>query len=399
MPSIRTLTPAELRLHRQLAHQDSLALLEALGQEPGGQTRSFPLLETINPPLWEFGHIAWFNEFWTVRNPHRRLGMSAPGGDRPPSQLGLDDSTFDSAVLAHSLRWDLPQWSLGAIERALREGHAQGMQSLEEDIQGGYPLYFQVLSLAHELMHAEAFQMTGVTLGLALPGPGLDQLLPEPQRLAPIPLMARAWWSRPTAHEFWFDNEGAEGRMQVEHCEIDAAPVSHGQYWEFVEAGGYAREELWTPEGWRWRGQSGLQRPIHLESQNGQLLRAWQGDWRPIHPDCPMLQVSAHEAEAWCSWAGHRLPTEAEWLAGADAGMRWGQVWEWTSQAFAPFRGFAPHPYREYSQPWFGSHRLLKGASWMTHALLVDPRYRNFFCAQRTDVFSGFRSVRARKSA
>ena len=111
-------------------------------------------------------------------------------------------------------------------------------------------------------------------------------------------------------------------------------------------------------------------------------------------PDDAAVHLTAHEAEAWCRWAGRRLPTEAEWECTAltEPGFRWGQVWEWTATAFEPYPDFTPHPYRDYSAPWFGSRRVLRGACPATSPALAHPKYRNFFEPQRSDVFAGFRS-------
>jgi EgtB-related family protein len=177
--------------------------------------------------------------------------------------------------------------------------------------------------------------------------------------------------------------------------EIDFRPISVSRYWEFVEHEGYLRRRFWSDEGWGWRQKSGAEGPLHfLKSQEGFQHRV--GDhWQAIEPDAPAIHLSLFEAQAWCNWAGRRLPSEAEWMAAVDAGVEWGKVWEWTSSTFGPFPGFSPHPYQEYSKPWFKGHWVLKGASTMTNDLLRDPLLRNFYRPQRRDVFAGFRSVRA----
>jgi EgtB-related family protein len=88
------------------------------------------------------------------------------------------------------------------------------------------------------------------------------------------------------------------------------------------------------------------------------------------------------------------LPTEAEWeCASQQPDFEWGQVWEWTASQFAPYPGFEVHPYRDYSEPWWHNHRVLRGACAATSAHVVDVRYRNFFVPERRDIFAGFRSV------
>jgi EgtB-related family protein len=108
-----------------------------------------------------------------------------------------------------------------------------------------------------------------------------------------------------------------------------------------------------------------------------------------------VIHVSAWEAEAFARRAGRRLPHAAEWeCAARDPRFHWGQsVWEWTADAFLPYPGFAAGPYADYSRPWFGDHRELRGGSFATHARLHDPAYRNFFVADRNDVFAGFRTA------
>ena len=169
--------------------------------------------------------------------------------------------------------------------------------------------------------------------------------------------------------------------------------MSHAEFAAFVEDGGYALESLWSPKGWQWRNEKNVHGPRWLRIQNGAIESYAYGQWRAVDGHSPMVHVNLHEAQAYCHWAKRALPTEAQWLAGQRADMCWGAVWEWTADVFTPFEGFSPHPYREYSEPWFVTHQLVKGASYTTPIPLKDCRFRNFYCAHRNDIALGFRTV------
>jgi EgtB-related family protein len=139
--------------------------------------------------------------------------------------------------------------------------------------------------------------------------------------------------------------------------------------------------------------------PRYLRRAPDASAAAWQqqrwGRWQALDSTLPACHLSCFEAEAWCAWAGRRLPSEAEWeraAVGRPDAFAWGAVWEWTASPFAAYPGFAAHPYRDYSAPWFGSRRVLRGASCATQPRLHHARYRNFFPPERNDIFAGFRS-------
>ena len=358
-----------------------------------------PLAEHLNPPRWELGHVGWFQEWWLGRNRQRALGVRAdPLHARPPSLLAGADALYDSSAVAHDSRWTLPLPDADATRAYLAQVLAQSLALLPDAEENDDGLYFWRLALFHEDMHAEAAVYMAQALGLALPEElrrGQGRLPAAPQSFErQLALPGGAWRLGWDGLGFAFDNELPAHAVTLAPFQIDAAPVNWARFLPFVEAGGYGEARWWSAEGWRWRAASGREVPAVLRRTDGGWQQWCLGTWAPLDPEAPALHLSAWEAEAWCRWAGRRLPSEAEWECAACSapGFCWGEAWEWTASAFEPFAGFAPHPYRDYSQPWFGSRRVLRGASFATAARLVHPKYRNYFPPHRGDVPAGFRS-------
>ena len=393
--SVRFCDADQLEFETRRCQQQLLLCLHEFADRLESPSLSVPLLDEVNPPLWDFGHVAWFTEYWITRNSARHEGVRQLTLERSPSVLKNADHLFNSATIAHADRWQLDLLGVDGIREYLVNTFNSALNSLKEDRKTDSSLYFHRLCLAHAWMHIEAFQMNAQTLGIPLltlqrssegaAVVGKDSLFVSAQTVQ----------FSPDKSTFHFDNEADALTADMNAFEIDFRPISVSRYWEFVEHEGYLQRRLWSDEGWAWRQKSGAEAPLHfLKSEEG--FRHRMGDhWQAVKPDAPAIHLSFFEAQAWCNWAGRRLPSEAEWMAAVDAGVEWGKVWEWTSSTFGPFPGFSPHPYQEYSKPWFKGHWVLKGASTMTNDLLRDPLLRNFYRPQRRDVFAGFRSVRA----
>jgi ergothioneine biosynthesis protein EgtB len=198
---------------------------------------------------------------------------------------------------------------------------------------------------------------------------------------------------------FVFDNEKWGHDVEVPEFEIDAQVVSWAQYGEFVEDGGYDERRFWSDEGWAWAQRLERRTPRHVDQMRQGVLLRRHGKMVRVPLTQPVMHVSWYEADAWCRWAGRRLPAEVEWEAsayqGATRGFRWGDVWEWTATTFRPYPGFEADPDRDYSQPCFGTHKVLRGASFATSSRMRHAKYRNFFPPERDDMFCGFRSCAA----
>jgi len=211
-----------------------------------------------------------------------------------------------------------------------------------------------------------------------------------------ITLAAGRWQLGWSGADFAFDNELAAQEVALDGCEIDSRVLTWAEYLPFVDAGGYHQLAWWSEAGQQWLGRSRASAPRYLE-RAGSSWRQWRhGAWRALPADEPACHLTLHEAQAWCTWAGRRLPSEAEWERAALAApqrFRHGDVWEWTASPFEPFAAFEPHPYRDYSAPWFGgSRQVLRGGSFMTQPRLRHPRYRNYFQPGRNDLPAGLRT-------
>jgi iron(II)-dependent oxidoreductase len=389
-PSFRHLDPAQLAAALVGARDYTLSLFDRLEAAGYADARHVPRIATINPPLWELGHTAWFAEWYIVRG----ADSSHPAAARRPSLLALGDDWFDSNTVPHRTRWTLDLPAPGALKTWCREVLDRTLDSLGRAGAADDALYPYRLLLAHEDMHGEAFRYTLQTLGVA----------DEWSRSQPRTEQAGGDIGYPggtivlgggQGSGFVFDNEKTAHPVRVAPFRIDCALVTNAQYAEFIADGGYQYPRFWSAAGRAWLLREGRCAPRYWERDGGQWLARRGSGLALLAPGESVRHVSLYEAQAYCSWAGRRLPLETEWEFAATSsqpGFRWGDLWEWTASPFTPYPGFAADAYREYSAPWFDTHQVLRGASFATPDRLRSPHFRNFYLPERDDMFAGFRT-------
>jgi gamma-glutamyl hercynylcysteine S-oxide synthase len=379
----------------------------------------------MSPLAWDLAHIAAFEELWLCL---RVAGLE-------PAHPDLL-TVYDALETPREVRGDVRRLNPAEAREYLAAVRECVLLVLEETDLAETGFVWEMV-VQHEHQHNETMLQT---LSLADPG-----VYSPPRRALPaasadrgpdmIEIDAGPFLAGAAPGRFTYDNERPRHEVDLPAFEIDRLPVTNGDFLEFVEAGGYARRFAWSEEGWSWRSEAGIERPLY-----------WTADGRERHldrlddldPSLPVMHVSWYEADAYARWRGKRLPTELEWEKAAAWGpgfseprtYPWGEgqpaldranldhtgfrpasagaypsgasaygvlgllgdAWEWTDSHFTGYRGFEPHPYREYSEVFFGSdYRVLRGASWATRPSVARNTFRNWDFPQRRQIFAGFR--------
>lgn len=220
---------------------------------------------------------------------------------------------------------------------------------------------------------------------------------------------------------FAFDCEGPRHRTWLAPHSLADRTVTNGEWQQFIADGGYREPRWWLADGWAWLQREGIHAPLYWEDRDGVWTRFGLDGRRLIDPAAPVTHVSFYEADAYASWAGARLPTEAEWEAVAAAydphggnqldaagaveprpaeGIPafFGDVWEWTGSAYRPYPGFATAEgaVGEYNGKFMSGQFVLRGGSCATPRGHARASYRNFFYPHQRWQFTGVRLARDR---
>jgi iron(II)-dependent oxidoreductase len=340
------------------------------------------------PLLWELGRLGWFQEYWIARNVQRQRGERCDV-TRPKlaSILPEADALFESPGAA-------PMTDLQTVRQYLVDSLETTLELLESAAEDDDALYFYRLALLREDDCVERFAVLSQTLGF-------DAGLRAPITTRPVrpPLLfpdTRVQLGSASGG-FVPDREKWAHEVVLPEFEIDSQAVTWAQYGEFVEDGGYDDRRHWAPAGWDWVQAEGRRTPRFVDQMRQGVLQQRFGKLVRVPLAQPAMHVSWFEADAWCRWAGRRLPGEAEWEAaavqGATRGYRWGDVREWTAGTLRPYPG-APSSASPGQSGDAGSppRRVLRGGSFVTRGRLRHEQARDAEAPGFDEGFCGFRS-------
>lgn len=377
------------------------------------QAQSMP---EASPTKWHLAHTSWFFETFLLQPglPDYKLFdprfgylfnsyYEAIGPRQPRPDRGLITRPSLDDVLAYRAHVD------AGMERLLAAGPAPRPDLLD-------------LGLAHEQQHQELILMDILNLFAASP---LRPAYAPPHSTgatAPPPI---GWTGFEgglveIGHDgrgFAFDNETPRHKTWLEPFRLANRLVTNGEWLAFMTDGGYARPELWLSEGWARVQAEGWRAPLYWQDGEGGWTVMTLRGLRPVDTAAPVSHISYYEADAYATWAGARLPTEAEWEhasaaawhegnfltsgaltaqpAPAGEGLRqmFGDLWEWTRSAYLPYPGFKPAEgaVGEYNGKFMAGQFVLRGGACVTPGGHVRASYRNFFHPHQRWMFSGVR--------
>jgi gamma-glutamyl hercynylcysteine S-oxide synthase len=329
------------------------------------ETQLETVLSPIMSPLsWDLGHVAAYEDLWLN---HRLAGRELLREDLAALYDAFETPRQVRGDLEFLRGEELRAYMAAVRERALEAPPADG--ELHE------------LVIRHELQHTETMLQAMTLAGIAPPsfagprpvyGSGLEvvEIAEGPFELGTGP------------DGFAYDNERPRHIASTNRFTIGREPITNATWLHFAEGGGYERREWWSDEGWAWKEQYDITHHPGASAGN---------------PDAPVVHVSWFEADAFARAHEARLPTETEWekAATSDQLEGVGEVWEWTASHFTGYPGFVAHPYREYSEVFFGDHyRVLRGGSCATHPRVASPQFRNWDLPERRQLFAGVRIAR-----
>jgi len=377
--------------------------------------------DEASPAKWHLAHVSWFFETFLLRE-------YLPGYEEfDPAYRVLFNSYYEQIGRFHP-RAERGFLSRPTVEEVFRyrahvDRHMLELLGGSRDVPWTEILERVEIGLNHEQQHQELL-LTDIKRNLSVnplrPAYRDDLPSPPPRARGALDWIEFAGGLVEVGDDgagFAYDNERPRHRVWLDPFRLASRPVTNGEFLAFMESGGYANPALWLSDGWARVRQSAWSGPLYWERLDGQWWQFTLGGMRPVNPDEPVCHVSYYEADAFATWSGRRLPTEAEWeVAAADVpiagnlreagllhpavaeagdGLRqlYGDVWEHTASAYLPYPGFrtADGALGEYNGKFMCGQMVLRGGSCVTPADHLRATYRNFFYPHDRWQFQGFR--------
>jgi ergothioneine biosynthesis protein EgtB len=392
---------------------------EALAAPLSAEDQQVQSMPDVSPTKWHRAHITWFFETFLLV-PHQ------PGYERVDEAYNFLFNSYYEAVGARHPRPDR-----GLITRPTNDEVTEYRRRVDDAMAAFIEttaadrsdlLELVELGLHHEQQHQELLLMD--IKHVLSRNPFSPAYRPQPVRSAgPVPSLGwvdHAGGIVEIGHAgdgFHFDNEAPRHQALVHPHRLADRLVTAGEWLEFMADDGYHRPELWLSDGWHHIGKAGWEAPEYWSvGDDGWQIHTLNGV-TPVDPAEPVVHVSFYEADAYARWAGHRLPTEFEWEAHAadrpvignllptgalhplpadgvgDVQQLFGDVWEWTASAYAPYPGFraAEGAVGEYNGKFMIDQQVLRGGACVTPGGHTRATYRNFFPTHTRWMFSGVR--------
>lgn len=367
-----------------------------------GQTRrawDVPRQYDADPPLWTLGHVAWHAEWWCLRGVRQldRGGVPVPVAS-VPSRLDGADEWFDPDRIGPDERWEVTLPDVAVVKRYaadVLDGVLRRIALLPDD--DDLTLYPYRRALFHEDAQSEGVAALLQALGMAPAEPVAAASYQPAGQGGALHFPGGRFtlgWSDPDG--FAWPDELPPQPTYVPAFEMDMALVSNAQFLEFVEDGGYEHPAWWSMAGRQWLMTQERSAPRYWSRHPSS--RAWMverfGTLRTLNPDEAVRHVTLYEAQAWCVWAGRRLPVESEWELAAtqNRGLQWGALREWTATPYEPYAGFTAAPSDGELVGRFGTHQAVRGVSFASPARLRHVRARWALLPEDDLAFTGFRT-------
>jgi ergothioneine biosynthesis protein EgtB len=395
---------------------------EALAEPLSAEDQMVQSMPDASPVKWHLAHTSWFFDTFVL------AGLEGEPPVRPERAL-LFNSYYEAVGprVARSRRGQLSRPSLAEVHGYRREVDERMARWLEADRLPAERARLVELGLAHEQQHQELV-LTDVKH--ALHGNPLAPAYAEGAATAGATAaeqppgwrrhQERIAWIGDDGAGFSFDNERPRHRVLVAGFELADRLVTAGEYARFIREGGYQNPSLWLSDGWAELQAQGWRAPLYWSEEDGSDVQLFTlHGRRPLDPAEPVCHLSYYEADAYARWAGARLPTEFEWeVAAAEPGAEgaflesgalhpraaaaagpaqlFGDAWEWTASAYAPYPGFRPEAGAagEYNGKFMSGQMVLRGGSCATPRSHIRTSYRNFFPPDARWQFSGLRLAR-----